>query len=188
MLSVCPLVKLLFRSALITRQEQFGFVCVCVCLIYLFHFSLPRYVPPIDPALANRGLIRPLDIAIGFDNFEILKIDDRDFTVEINAYLVVKWRDTRVHINFEQVSYNSDSHSDNCSSNSNDNGNSKSNNTGNDNSNNDKIMTTAAATHLRAFLRLPAVPGRVAPRPWLPGGPWPSAHPGLDPSGAGGCH
>ena len=75
-----------------------------------------RYVPPIDPSVTSSssssgggggrgrvGLVRPLDVAIGFDNFEILKIDDRDFTIEINAYLVVKWRDTRVHINFEQL-------------------------------------------------------------------------------------
>lgn len=40
-----------------------------------------------------------MDISIGFDNFEILKIDDRDFTVEINAYLIVKWKDSRVIIN-----------------------------------------------------------------------------------------
>ena len=40
-----------------------------------------------------------MDISIGFDNFEILKIDDRDFTVEINAYLIVKWKDSRVVIN-----------------------------------------------------------------------------------------
>ena len=33
-----------------------------------------------------------MSISIGFDNFEILKIDDRDFTVEINAYLIVKWK------------------------------------------------------------------------------------------------
>ena len=29
-----------------------------------------------------------MEVSIGFDNFEILKIDDRDFTVEINAYLI----------------------------------------------------------------------------------------------------
>lgn len=45
-----------------------------------------------------------MEIAIGFDNFEILKIDDRDFTVEINAYLIVKWKDPRVIIDFYQVS------------------------------------------------------------------------------------
>ncbi len=45
-----------------------------------------------------------MDIAIGFDNFEILKIDDRDFTVEINVYLIVKWKDARVIIDFAQVS------------------------------------------------------------------------------------
>lgn len=57
-----------------------------------------RYVPPLDPAK------KPMEIAIGFDNFEILKIDDRDFTVEINAYLIVKWKDPRVIIDFYQVS------------------------------------------------------------------------------------
>ncbi len=51
----------------------------------------------------RRGRIRPLDVHIGFDNFEVLKIDDGDFTIEINAYLVVKWRDLRVIIDFEQV-------------------------------------------------------------------------------------
>ena len=44
-----------------------------------------------------------MDISIGFDNFEILKIDDRDFTVEINAYLIVKWKDSRIIIDFPQV-------------------------------------------------------------------------------------
>ena len=53
-----------------------------------------RYVPPLDKKYS-----RPMDISIGFDNFEILKIDDRDFTVEINAYLIVKWKDSRVIIN-----------------------------------------------------------------------------------------
>ena len=68
--------------------------------IYLRRFF--RYVPPIDTAHKAK-VITPLDVSIGFDNFEILKIDDRDFTVEINAYLIVKWRDTRVIIDFEQV-------------------------------------------------------------------------------------
>ena len=34
----------------------------------------------------------------GLDNFEILKIDDRDFTIEINAYFIVKWRDKRIEV------------------------------------------------------------------------------------------
>ena len=46
-----------------------------------------------------------MNVSIGFDNFEILKIDDRDFTVEINAYLIVKWKDARIIIDFQQVSY-----------------------------------------------------------------------------------
>ena len=45
-------------------------------------------------------------MSIGFDNFEILKIDDRDFTVEINAYLIVKWKDFRIQIDYEQVREN----------------------------------------------------------------------------------
>ena len=53
-----------------------------------------RYVPPLDKKQSD-----PMDISIGFDNFEILKIEDRDFTVEINAYLIVKWKDSRVIIN-----------------------------------------------------------------------------------------
>ena len=44
-----------------------------------------------------------MNISIGFDNFEILKIDDRDFTVEINAYLIVTWKDSRVIINVKKV-------------------------------------------------------------------------------------
>lgn len=60
-----------------------------------------KYVPPIDTT--KKEGIKPLDVSIGFDNFEILKIDDRDFTVEINAYLIVKWRDTRVIIDFKQL-------------------------------------------------------------------------------------
>lgn len=47
----------------------------------------------------------PMDVSIGFDNFEILKIDDRDFTVEINAYLIVKWKDARIIIDIAHVSY-----------------------------------------------------------------------------------
>ena len=39
-----------------------------------------RYVPPVN--VERTGRIRPLDVNIGFDNFEILKIDDADFTVE----------------------------------------------------------------------------------------------------------
>ena len=58
-----------------------------------------RYVPPLD---RPGGL--PMSISIGFDNFEILKIDDRDFTVEINAYLIVKWKEPRVIIDFSHVS------------------------------------------------------------------------------------
>ena len=30
-------------------------------------------------------------------------MNDRDFTVEINAYLIVKWKDVRVIIDFDQV-------------------------------------------------------------------------------------
>ena len=48
---------------------------------------------------------KPLNISIGFDNFEILKIDDKDFTVEINVYLIVKWKDPRIIIDFHQVSF-----------------------------------------------------------------------------------
>lgn len=59
-------------------------------------------MPPIDTG-NKKDPSKPLDVSIGFDNFEILKIDDRDFTVEINAYLIVKWRDSRVIIDFEQV-------------------------------------------------------------------------------------
>ena len=47
-----------------------------------------------------------MNVSIGFDNFEILKIDDRDFTVEINAYIIVKWKDARIIIDFPQVSKN----------------------------------------------------------------------------------
>lgn len=57
-----------------------------------------RYVPPLE-----RPDGQPLNIAIGFDNFEILKIDDRDFTVEINAYLIVKWKEPRVVIDLSRV-------------------------------------------------------------------------------------
>lgn len=71
-----------------------------------------RYVPPIvthahgpEAAKADQpGVVDPLTVAVGFDNFEILKIDDRDFTVEMNAYLIVKWTDMRIVVNLEQVS------------------------------------------------------------------------------------
>lgn len=46
---------------------------------------------------------KPTDISMGFDNFEILKIDDKDFTVEVNVYLIVKWKDSRIIINFAEV-------------------------------------------------------------------------------------
>jgi hypothetical protein len=49
-----------------------------------------------------------MNVSIGFDNFEILKIDDRDFTVEINAYLIVKWKEPRVIIDFLHVSMTPD--------------------------------------------------------------------------------
>ena len=55
-----------------------------------------RFVPPLDPK-------KPTDISMGFDNFEILKIDDKDFTVEVNVYLIVIWKDSRIGINFAQV-------------------------------------------------------------------------------------
>ena len=92
-------------------------------------FNIFRYVPPLDHLQGH-----PMNIAIGFDNFEILKvkllpkhvvtmlepetfailylnqqsftfqIDDREFTVEINAYLIVKWIDKRIEINIPSVS------------------------------------------------------------------------------------
>ena len=55
------------------------------------------------PLKQDRG--RPMNVSIGFDNFEILKIDDRDFTVEINAYLIVKWKDSRIVIDFAHVNF-----------------------------------------------------------------------------------
>merc|ERR1711953_665479 len=55
-----------------------------------------RFVPPLDPK-------KPTDISMGFDNFEILKIDDKDFTVEVNVYLIVKWKDSRIIINFAEL-------------------------------------------------------------------------------------
>ena len=61
--------------------------------IFFFYY---RFVPPLDPR-------KPMNISIGFDNFEILKIDDKDFTVEVNVYLIVKWKDSRIAINFAQV-------------------------------------------------------------------------------------
>lgn len=76
------------------------------------HFNpyIYRYVPPIETTKVNATVIskkvkvvRPLDVSIGFDNFEILKIDDRDFSVEINAYLIVKWKDSRIIIDYDQL-------------------------------------------------------------------------------------
>ena len=64
---------------------------------WLITYSLFRFVPPLDPH-------RAMNISIGFDNFEILKIDDKDFTVEVNVYLIVIWKDSRIGINFAQVS------------------------------------------------------------------------------------
>ena len=37
-------------------------------------------------------------------NYFLFQIDDRDFTVEINAYLIVKWIDERIQINIPNVS------------------------------------------------------------------------------------
>ena len=36
--------------------------------------------------------------------FFVFQIDDREFTVEINAYLIVKWIDKRIEINIPNVS------------------------------------------------------------------------------------
>ena len=82
-----------FFAFLATIQSKYYFVKYSVNFTVLYF----RFVPPLDP---NRAM----NISIGFDNFEILKIDDKDFTVEVNVYLIVIWKDPRIGINFAQVS------------------------------------------------------------------------------------
>ena len=67
--------------------------------------------PPSEVTLKNLKNLGPnwlssvatCQVQIGLDNFEILKIDDRDFTIEINAYFIVKWRDRRLQVNMSQI-------------------------------------------------------------------------------------
>ena len=58
-----------------------------------FHILGPYWFSSVDAC----------QVQIGLDNFEILKIDDRDFTIEINAYFIVKWRDRRLQVNMSQI-------------------------------------------------------------------------------------
>ena len=60
-------------------------------------FCIPANYSKFNPPLNPPGE-PPAEVQIGLDNFEILKIDDREFTIEINAYFIVKWRDKRIEV------------------------------------------------------------------------------------------
>ena len=41
---------------------------------------------------------------IGFDGFDVRKIDDHEYTVEISCYFLTKWRDDRLGLSEEILS------------------------------------------------------------------------------------
>ena len=65
-------------------------------------FCIPANYSKFNPPLNPPGE-PPAEVQIGLDNFEILKIDDREFTIEINAYFIVKWRDKRIEVCVQQT-------------------------------------------------------------------------------------
>jgi len=65
-------------------------------------FCIPGNYSKFNPPLNPPGE-PPAEVQIGLDNFEILKIDDRDFTIEINAYFIVKWRDKRLEVDAQAI-------------------------------------------------------------------------------------
>ena len=65
-------------------------------------FCIPGNYSKFNPPLNPPGE-PPAEVQIGLDNFEILKIDDRDFTIEINAYFIVKWRDKRLEVDTHAI-------------------------------------------------------------------------------------
>lgn len=67
-------------------------------------FCIPANYSKFNPPLNPPGE-PPAEVQIGLDNFEILKIDDREFTIEINAYFIVKWRDKRIEVHSEAIDY-----------------------------------------------------------------------------------
>jgi len=67
-------------------------------------FCIPANYSKFNPPLNPPGE-PPAEVQIGLDNFEILKIDDREFTIEINAYFIVKWRDKRIEVHDEAIDY-----------------------------------------------------------------------------------
>ena len=75
-------------------KERFCLIEAMFCIPSNYSKFNPPLNPPGDP---------PAEVQIGLDNFEILKIDDRDFTIEINAYFIVKWRDLRLEVNHGQI-------------------------------------------------------------------------------------
>ena len=73
-----------------------------VLSFFFFHFLIKNYLSKVQIGLDNFEKYFS-KVQIGLDNFEILKIDDRDFTIEINAYFIVKWRDRRLQVNMSQI-------------------------------------------------------------------------------------
>ena len=65
-------------------------------------FCIPGNYSKFNPPLNPPGE-PPAEVQIGLDNFEILKIDDRDFTIEINAYFIVKWCDKRLEVDTQAI-------------------------------------------------------------------------------------
>ena len=42
-------------------------------------------------------------VSVGIDIKDIPKIDDKDFSVTLNAFFVVRWKDTRLVIDQERI-------------------------------------------------------------------------------------
>ena len=41
---------------------------------------------------------QPITVSIGVDIKDIPKVSDTDFTITLNAYFIVKWKDTRLEV------------------------------------------------------------------------------------------
>lgn len=91
-----------FFSTHLQGNQQYCSIDDMFCIPANYSKFNPPLNPPGDTATLDQEIIclipgePPAEVQIGLDNFEILKIDDREFTIEINAYFIVKWRDKRI--------------------------------------------------------------------------------------------
>ena len=98
---------------IIPLLQRFCSIEAMFCIPANYSKFNPPLNPPGDPpsevtfknfsGLNRFPSVATCQVQIGLDNFEILKIDDRDFTIEINAYFIVKWRDRRLQVNMSQI-------------------------------------------------------------------------------------